>query len=132
MNSHITSHVESAVERTYEHCRYKLTSGQTRTLCLAWAVIALLNSTFPEKLPGPLAWDYLKKVGTGEEHYLLPLMSALAFDRETANLDTGVVAHIGLARTPHDFARLTEIWSSLPAAGGEDVLGMVYMATLNR
>jgi hypothetical protein len=125
--------LERAVEQTFEYCRYKLTPGQTRTLCLAWAVIALLNSTFREQLPAALDWEYLKKIGAGEEHYLLALMAAMSFDSRAENLDTGLVAHIGLARTAEDFARLTEIWSALPpATGGEDILGMVYMAALHR
>jgi hypothetical protein len=60
-------------------------------------------------------------------------MAAMSFDSKAQNLDTGLVSHIGLARTADDFARLTEIWSALPpAAPGQDILGMVYMAALHR
>jgi hypothetical protein len=128
----MNTHIQRAVEATTNHYRYRLSTNQITSLCLAWAVIWLLNIKESEHLPRELKWDYLRQIAAGEKPTDDAMFWAMAVDAKADVISVGGLAsHIGLARKPEDFGVLVDIWSKLPAVEG-DPLGDVYMAAIHR
>jgi hypothetical protein len=125
-------HIQRAVEATTSHYRYRLSTNQITSLCLAWGLIWQLNIRESEHLPPGLKWDHLRQIAAGEKPTDDAMFWALVLDMKVGVIASGgFVSHIGLARKPEDFGVLIDIWSKLPDVEG-DPLGDVYMAAIHR